>query len=412
MQQRATVLRRLQAVLASLLCIVLSSPAWAQSTTGTIKGEVVDQADTPLSGVKLRLSSDALQGTREATTAEDGAFRFLGLPPGSYRLDVEKEGFKTIIRTNLDLSQGRTLSLHLVMEVPEVGETVEVIDRRPVVDTESSTGSITLSSDFLEDLPSGRSFQDVVQFLPGVTGGANPNINGGTANSNQYYLDGTLTTDPVTGTFSMNFNFDAIQDLEVITAGYDARYNQGLGGTINIVTKSGGNTFEGRFSGYYESSTFTEAGGRYISFSRPDLTSAEINASLGGPIVKDRFWFYVAYQFNWQRFRNRSARDVGRDFGLFPLKPEIWKSHYILAKLTAQPFARNKFTFEFRADPTTIENIIGDVSVLPEAEAWWRQGGFAVSLQHELQIGGRALLRTTGFYQYSTIFFEPILWKD
>ena len=393
--------------------LAFSSAAFAQSTTGQLKGEIVDQADTPLAGVKLTLSSDALQGTREMVTGEDGRFRFLALPPGTYRLDVEKEGFKTIIRTNLVVSLGRTVNIKLVMELPEVGETVEVIDRRPLIDTESTTQSMSLNADFLKNLPSGRTFQDVVQFLPGVTGGGNPNINGGTLQSNQYYLDGSNTTDPVTGTFSMNFNFDAIEELEVITAGYDARYNQGLGGTINIVTKSGGNTFEGTFSGYYLTSGLQQSGNQYLSLSRPSIDDLEANASLGGPIVKDRFWFYIAYQFNWSRILPAPGRDVGRDYAKYPLAPRRWNSHYIIAKLTANPFARNKFTLSLRTDPTAIDNIDAfNPRTIPEAQRLWRQGGVGVSLAHEIQFLGRATLTTTASYNYSTIRVQPQNWKN
>ncbi|MCP4870650.1 MAG: TonB-dependent receptor [Proteobacteria bacterium] len=377
-----------------------------------LKGEVVDQADTPLAGVNLTLLSDSLQGTRETVTGEDGRFRFLALPPGTYRVDVVKEGFRTIIRQNLVISLGKTVSIKLVMELPEVGETVEVIDRRPLIDTESTTQSMSLNSDFLKNLPSGRSFQDVVQFLPGVTGGGNPNINGGTLQSNQYYLDGSNTTDPVTGTFSMNFNFDAIEDLEVITAGYDARYNQGLGGTINIVTKSGGNTFEGTFSGYYQTSGLQAAGNAYNSQRRSDFDRLEGNASLGGPIIKDRFWFFIAYQYNWSRSLPASNIDNGRDFALFPLSPRTWSSHFIIGKLTAQPFAANKFTFTFRTDPTDINNLdAGNVYTVDSAQRLWRQGGLGLTLAHEVQILGRAVLTTTASYNYSTILITPQNWK-
>ncbi len=400
------------AVLLVLAALLLPSTLFAQATTATLKGEIVDQSDSPLEGVKLTLTSENLQGSRDAVTAADGLFRFLALPPGTYRVDVEKEGFKTIIRSNLSLSVGRSLNIRLVMELPEVGETVEVIDRRPVIDTEQTTQSMTLGADFLGNLPSGRSFQDAVQFLPGVTGGSNPNISGGAMQSNQYYLDGASTTDPVTGTFSMNFNFDAIEDLEVITAGYDARYNQGLGGTINIVTKSGGNTFEGDFSGYLQSTGFTQSGSEYLSLARNEFTSLNLNASLGGPIVKDRFWFYLAYQHRRTTRLSQSGLDIGRDFARYPMLPLVANSHFILAKLTAQPVARNKFTLSFRADPTTFENDLQSVFTVGEGERMWRQGGFSVSLAHEARIGGRAVLTTTAFYQNSSIFLEPVLWKD
>ncbi len=405
---------RFATVVALFFGLVLSGTALAQTTTGSLKGEVVDQADEPMAGVSLTLSSENLiGGVKTVVTGDDGRFRFLGLPPGTYRMDAEKEGFKTIIRPNLGISMGRSVSVRLVMEVPEVGETVVVEDRRPVVDTETTAQSITLSNEFLQNLPTGRSFQDVVQFLPGVTGGSNPNINGGSSQSNKYYLDGTNTTDPVTGTFSMNFNFDAIEDLEVITAGYDARYNQGLGGTINIVTKSGGNTFEGDFSGYLETTALQAKGGEYAPISNPsESISADVYASVGGPIVKDRFWFFISYTFQHNRSWASARADVGRDYGLFPLTPTTSNFHGLMVKLTAQPVARHKLTFTFRTDPTSFNNIQQSASILPEAEAMWRQGGFSAVLEHQATLGGWGLLTTTLNYQYSTIRVQPISWKD
>lgn len=396
--------------------LLLAGSAFGQATTGSIKGEVVDQADAPLAGVILTLQSDALQGQRSFETLEDGRFRFFALPSGKYELQVEKEGFKTILQRNLQVTIGGSVNLKFVMEVPELGETVEVIDRRPLVDTEATNNSMSLNADFLKDLPSARSFQDVVQFLPGVTGGANPNINGGTAQQNRYYLDGANTTDPVLGTFSMNFNFDAIEELEVITAGYDARYNQGLGGTINIVTKSGGNNFEGNFSGYLNTTGLSENGDDFVQTVRALETRVSANASLGGPIVRDRLWFFVAYQYT-HRYSERSAvSTIGRDFAKFPLVPRIWNSHYILGKITAQPVSGHKFTLTVRGDPTTIDNVNAldggaDYSTA-EDQTWWNQGGISGTLTHNAQLGGRGSLETSVIYQFSRVNTTPMNWQD
>lgn len=409
-----SILSRIATLVMLMTALLLPSTLLAQTTAGSVKGEIVDQADEPMAGVKLTISGDNLiGGVKTSETSEDGQFRFLGLAPGEYRVDAEKEGFKTIIRTNLQVSMGRTVRVRLVMEVPEVGETVEVIDRRPVVDTEQTAQSITFNTEFLQNLPTGRSFQDVVQFLPGVTGGANPNINGGTSQSNQYYLDGTNTTDPVTGTFSLNFNYDAIEDLEVITAGYDARYNQGLGGTINIVTKSGGNTFEGDFSGYFQTTAFQAKGGEYAPVVNPaQFNLAQFYASLGGPIIKDRFWFFLSYNFSHQTRFEAPRADIGRDYGLFPQTPQRRNFHNVQLKLTASPVAAHKFTFTFRADPGSIQNLVQQANVTAEAEELWRQGGFSTVLEHQATLGGWGALTSTVSYQYNTIRSQPMLWKN
>lgn len=405
---------RFVTLVTTLFALLVASPAWAQTTTGALKGEIVNQADEPLEGVALTLTGDNLiGGAQTSATNADGRFRFLGLAPGEYRLDAELEGYKTIIRTNLQVSMGRDINIRLVMEIPEVGETVEVIDRRPVVDTEQSAQSITFNTDFLQNLPTGRSFQDVVQFLPGVTGGSNPNINGGTLQSNQYYLDGTNTTDPVTGTFSMNFNYDAIEDLEVITAGYDARYNQGLGGTINIVTKSGGNTFEGDFSGYFQTTALQARGGEYGPQVNPrEFQQADLYASVGGPIVKDRFWFFVSYNFFHQTVWSAARADIGRDYGLFPQSPQRRNFHGVITKLTAQLAPRHKLTFTFRADPGSVQNQFQTSNITNSAEQLLRQGGFSTVLEHQATLGGWGLLTTTVNYQHSRLNRQPMNWKD
>ena len=113
-----------------------------------------------------------------------------------------------------------------------------------MIDTESGNQGSVLTKEFLQRIPAGRSYQAAAQLAAGVTGGANPNIAGASSNENTYMVDGINITDPVTGTFSLNFNFDAIEQLQVLTSAYDPEYGQNLGGSINIVTDSGGNTLQ------------------------------------------------------------------------------------------------------------------------------------------------------------------------
>ena len=130
------------------------------------------------------------------------------------------------------------------------GEEMVIEDRNPVIDTESANRGSVLTREFLDRIPAGRSYQSAVQLTAGVSGGANPNVGGASSNENTYMLDGVNITDPVTGTFPLNFNFDSIEQLEVITDAFDPEYGVNLGGVINIVTQTGSNNFEFR-SGIY-----------------------------------------------------------------------------------------------------------------------------------------------------------------
>ncbi len=402
------------AAIGGIIAALLLVPTWsarAQVTTGTIKGEAVTTDDVPVEGAVVRIESPTLMGVRQATTDVAGRFRFPGLPPGPYTLTCEKEGFKTLIRRGLVVETGRTVNLKLVMDLPEMGETVEIIDRRPAVDTEQTDVGETISSEFLGELPTGRSFQEVIQFLPGVTGGANPNVMGASSTSNQYYVDGVNTTDPVTNTFSMNFNFDAIQDIQVVTGAFDAKYGQALGGVINITTKSGGNKFEGDFSAYYTTAAL-QSHDRFIAEDIQDVERLELNATFSGPIVKDHLWFLIAYSYNHQDSLNLPALDTGRDLAKYPMLPRAWRSHYLFAKLTWQISFANKIAVSFQADPTLIKNARQGIYILPDAEYDWRQGGWYVQATWDWTTSAYTHLKTQAYLQKSFIRIMPVEWRD
>ena len=393
------------------LFLIPATSAWAQANAGTIKGEVVTTDDVSISGGTVRIESPSLMGIRQASTDESGRFRFPNLPPGPYTLTCEKEGFKTIIRRGLVVESGRTINLKLVMDLPEMGETVEIIDRRPTVDTEQTDVGQTISHEFLGELPTGRSYQEVIQFLPGVTGGANPNVHGATDQSNQYYVDGVNTTDPVTNTFSMNFNFDAIQDIQVVTGAFDAKYGQALGGIISVTTKSGGNRFEGDFYAEYTTSAL-QSHDRFIQEDIQEVEAVSLSGYLGGPIVKDHLWFAVAYQLNIQDSLNLPALDTNRDLARYPVLPRKWRSHMLFGKLTWQISYSNKLAISFQTDPTSIKNSEQSIWTIPEAEADWNQGGWYLNAMWDWTPSAYTLFEAQAYFQKSYIRITPQEWRD
>ena len=393
------------------LFLLPATQAWSQATTGTIKGEVVTTDDVPIDGAIIRIESPALMGIRNASSSEVGRFRFPGLPSGPYTLTCEKEGYKTLIRRGLVVETGRTVNLKLVMDLPEMGETVEIIDRRPSVDTEQTEIGDTISHDFLGELPTGRSYQEVIQFLPGVTGGANPNVHGATDSSNQYYVDGVNTTDPVTNTFSMNFNFDAIQDIQVVTGAFDAKYGQALGGIISVTTKSGGNKFEGDFYAEYTTSAL-QSHDRFVAEDIQEIEAVELSASLGGPIVKDHLWFFIAYDLYIQDSLNLPALDTGRDLARFPVLPRAWRSHFLFGKLSWQISMANKLSVSAQANPTMIKNGRQDIYSLPDAEYDWKQGGWFVQGTWDWTPSAYTIFKAQAYFQNSYIQITPVQWRD
>ena len=231
-----------------VLALLLPAAAFAIGEQyGRITGIVYSPDGAELGGVKLNLTSpNLLGGARDLVSAEDGSFTFNNLPPGKYQLKVSNIGLKTYTKTGIVVQVGKTASLYIAMEFSTSTEDkTTVVGKQEVIDTSNMTQGGSFSAELAGDVPTGRSYQDLASFLPGVVdvNGGNPNIHGGTFRNNRYLVDGLDITDPVTLTFSANLNFDSIQEVEVLTGGLDAEYNA-LGGIINVVTKSGSNDFE------------------------------------------------------------------------------------------------------------------------------------------------------------------------
>jgi hypothetical protein len=356
---------------------LLGSEAFAQ-TTGALRGTVNDGDGLPIPSVTVTLSSDQLiGGKQERVTDPEGRFLFVELPPGVYEVISQKAGFQTISLTGIQINVNRTSNQTIVMNAGEEAEVFDVVAKRSAVDVENTTTGQILTKEFLERIPAGRSYQSAVQMASGVqTGsGGNPNMAGGATNENTYMLDGATITDPVTGTFSVNFNYDAIQQIEVLLGGYEPEYGISLGGVVNLVTESGTNNFEFDTLVYYENGDWRpRMDGRFTADGLDlmptgfDSTSSllTVSAKISGPLVRDRAWFIISYQL---------ARSLIANTGI-PQRRD-YEGHYILTKLTVQPNAEHRLTAFIQMDPTTIDNTDqGDPFQKAEAQGRQVQGGF------------------------------------
>ncbi len=381
-------------LLLMVLALSLPSAALAGITTGAIKGTTVDEGGLPIPGVLLTISSESLIGGAQQRYSDDsGRFAFFELPPGLYELTAEKAGFAKIIKPNLQTNIGRTMQLTIEMPLMQAGEEIVVEESRPTIDTEQTSKGEVLSREFLQRMPTGRSYQSAVQAAPGVTGGGNPNVGGAGADENTYMLDGVNITDPVTGTFSMNFNFDAIEQLEVLTNALDPEYGEGLGGVINIVTQSGSNRMEFDTRVWVENATWSpKMDARYaadgIELAPTGFDSQwewyQISTKISGPIIRDKAWFILSYE--WDR---TLIANVGIDL------PRDYDAHYLLGKITFQPNAAHRFTFLGHTDPTTVDNTgQSDRYVKPDAQGRQAQGGYIGSLQWDWFISPETFLET------------------
>ncbi len=386
-----------------LLLLVLPATALGQSTTkGAIKGQTIDEGGLAIPGVVVTISSEAMMGQRQAESDADGRFLFNELAPGQYSLSAEKAAFAKVNKTGVVVNVGRTTNIVVEMPLATAMEEITVEEKGPAVDTESAQRGTVLTKDFLERIPAGRSYQSAVQMAAGVTGGANPNVAGAAYNENTYLLDGVNITDPVTGTFSLNFNFDAIEQIQVLTSAFDPEYGYNLGGVINVVTSTGSNTLEFRTGIYVTNGTWSPRLDARLAADGYELAPTDFDSKreyyqlgilVSGPVIRDKAWFLASYQMSRTLIANVGI-DLPRDFD----------GHYVLGKLTAQPSAAHRFTVLFQTDPSTIDNLDqGDRYVEPEAQYRQAQGGYVGSLQWDWYISPEMFLETKATVQKSFI---------
>ncbi len=361
--------------------------AWAVGEQNArLRGSVVEGGtDVPMQGAIVTIRSDALiGGPRKATADEEGRFDFPLLPPGKYTLTVSYEGLKPIERrVTLDLGQTQNLKIPLSAEL-EKTETQTIVEERRRLDADRlSTGKV-LTADSQAKLATPRRYQDVVQQLPGVTGSSNPVMAGATQRHNRYLVDGLDITDPVEGTFSANFNFDAIGQMDLLLLAVDAQYNS-LGGVINLMTKSGSDklTIDSSFYVNHQSLSLGARAGNQLyegrlldqSGPRPPVASYQANLNIGGPIVKQKLWFYLSTEY---RYRINSVIPGAPLNAQHP--PLERHDLYTRLKLTWSPSSRHRLNLSVNADPTwltNIRNIDGSQTnaYTAEADYFQNQGG-------------------------------------
>jgi hypothetical protein len=386
-----------------------SPPSYAVEVIGQLRGVVTDDAGLPVPGAKIALKGNSQAGFSTTTNGE-GEYRFIALPPGSYVLKIERKGFADT-RAEILVSAGKSLALDLQLELKAAGEIV-IIDTKPTVDMSSTRSGTTLSKENIRDIPNpGRDYQGAALLAPGVTGGGNPNMRGGLGMTNQYYIDGVNTTDPLTNTFSTNMNFDAIEQIEVITGGMDAEYGRSLGGAVNIITRSGSNRYEGDAQLLYTGTSMQlyQPLEGVDPEELPESTENTYALNLSGPVVKDHLWFFGNVQLNMNNTTEIVPDTVDRPE---EMQTERWRSSYLFGKLTWQPTPKHRLWFQAQADPTDIENADRSIYTLPSGESWWRQGGWLASLGHLWTPDAQSIVESQLYTQSSYITSMPIQWTE
>jgi hypothetical protein len=289
----------------------VASRVAAQDTTGTVSGRIADAQGLAVPGATITLTG--AQGVKTTVSDSEGRFSVPFLTPGSFVVRAELEGFAPVTRAGVEVRLGQTVEIPLTMQIGAVAESVQVTSTTPPVDTTRTTIGANLDSATLSRLPVGRRFSDTLYLAPGVsTGGsvgvANPSIGGSSGLENQYVVDGVNITNGgygALGSYSIVFGslgngtpFDFMQEVQVKTGGYEAEFGQATGGVINVVTKSGSNTFRGTAFGYVRPETFESTYDTVKSVEGTVNTVAsrlsDVGATVGGPILASRLFFFGA----------------------------------------------------------------------------------------------------------------------
>jgi hypothetical protein len=287
------------------LLLILSPLGFAQSReTGAIVGTISDEEGSPLPGVTVTLTSPNIMGDRTVVTSVDGGYRFPALPPGLYSLRAELEGFATKVQENIRLSTTVRLTIDITLQLTSMQEEVTVIAESPTVDVKTSeTASVTLSNDILRNIPTNQFVADIVNLAPGVTQDAAYGASESTGIS--YQIDGVDVSDPSGGSAWVFLDYNILEEVKVMGVGLPAEYGAFTGVIFNTVTKSGGNQFSGQAQAIFQDTKkgfwTAENNADYID-DFPDLESPvngllDLSANLGGPIIRDRLWFFAGAQY-------------------------------------------------------------------------------------------------------------------
>ncbi len=293
---------------AVLAAALLSLPvlSFAQEATGRIAGTITDPSGAVIPGVQVTVTNVDTQASRKTSTNADGYYQILALPIGSYKVMAERDGFRTTVSDAQKLSINQALRVDIKLAVGAANQTVEVGAQAAPVETVNATLGQSVAGRELTNMPlNGRDVLDLALLQPGVTesnddnsGAGNFSIAGGRSDSVTYLLDGGLNNDLLDNSIIYNPNPDSIAEFRLLTSNYTAEYGRNGGGIISVVTKSGTNRLHGSAFEFFRNRVLDANDFFNVQQGIPrlDLKRNQFGGTVGGPIIKDKMFFFVAYQ--------------------------------------------------------------------------------------------------------------------
>jgi len=292
-------MRRPTLILA-VLFVLAASHGFSQTTpTGIISGQVLDPDGLPLPGVSVSVSSPALQGSRSAVTSANGDYILPFLPAGEYRVTFELAGFATV-ETTVRVSVAETVPVNTQLRVAGVEEVITVTAEAPADFTQSATAASSYKADMIDQLPVARDIRGAVLLAPGTysTGpSGNLVISGAFSYENLFLVNGVVVNETLRSQPLNLYIEDAVEETKTSTANISAEFGRFAGGVVNMITKSGGNEFSGSFRTTFSNDKWTALTPFEQDLEtdpRVDKMNPRYEATLGGPVFKDKLWFFGA----------------------------------------------------------------------------------------------------------------------
>lgn len=298
------------ALFAFLILLASGAPFLrSQDHTGKIQGTVVDKSGKPIAGASVSLSSPALLGNLTMMTDKGGGYDFAALAAGPYTLTVEIPGFQTFVRDRIDLRTGMSFFFPVKLEASEAEQEIVAQEPPTALDTVSPKTTAIRGQSLIRNLPLARNMADVLNTAPGVVSAGyffeiDASVLGGTVRDNAYVLDGVNLTDMFTSAPLINLNVDQIEEIEIIYSGQPASQRPAGGAYVNIISKAGGNKHAGELGLFLvndglNKNLWTPAQIKDLGTGPPtgDKNLFESSLSLGGPIMEDRAWYFLAGRY-------------------------------------------------------------------------------------------------------------------
>ncbi len=377
---------------------LVSGIMFAQSKeTGAIQGRILDEEGAALPGAAVTASSPNLMGTRSAVADPEGRYRFPGLPGGEYSIEATHEGFTPTKKVKVVLHAGMTVTVDIFLSIVKLEAEIRVVAETPLVDVrDSSLAKTYLTQEMLQNIPTNQDTTKLMNLAPGVV--EMSAYGGGDLTGNSTQIDGVDVTDARFGggNFTMNIDYNLIEESQVMGLGAPAEYGNFSGAVVNVITKSGGNRLSGDVQAYYtgkswQSQNIDPTEHQWMLVPETPVTRLlDTSLHLGGPIIKDKLWFFTGFEYYSTNSEMQSTQRT--------IPTSLPKG---FLKLTYQPTEKDRIQAFFNYNHTNQERVFYDTWIAPEANAaYWENVSvgnlsylhtFSPSSVFELKIAGYSM---------------------